>query len=343
MAPEAGLLRRPVNVDHLLVDRALIARLVPDDLREDAVLDVRDGLFDALAAVAGAVAVTQLVRLERAGRRAGRHGGPGGGAVVEADLDLHGRVAARVEDLARDNCFDGGHAGSSCQWRAPCGADDVVVQDGRHVATDAPPYAGDGVSVSRPDRAGGTGSVGYASTNLSRIRIALPSKPDNELASTNVTGQIGCVPAAPRPGRSVRPRRPPLGAGSRPALLVVLGLTACAAIAVATACDNIAAANGATGNQEFVQEIADAVDGGVVDRVHGGLRVGWRWHGHGRTVARDRSGRLHLPDRRAVRDVRKGHPMHERGRPSEPAAGRGRASWRRHPISRAADSSGPTR
>jgi len=92
--------------------------------------------------------------------------------------------------------------------------------------------------------------------NLSRIQIALPSKPDNELASTNVTGQIGCVPAAPRPDRFVRPRRTPLGAGPRPALLVVLGLTACAAIAVATACDNIAAANGATGNQEFVQEIA---------------------------------------------------------------------------------------
>jgi hypothetical protein len=36
----------------------------------------------------------------------------------------------------------------------------------------------------------------------------------------------------------------------------VLGLVACAAICVATACDNVAAADGATGNQEFVQEIA---------------------------------------------------------------------------------------
>src|SRR5882757_4069066 len=91
--------------------------------------------------------------------------------------------------------------------------------------------------------------------NLSRIQIALATKPDNELASKKAAGQIGCVPSHPRPDRSVRPRRTPLGAGSRPALLVVLGLTACAAIAVATACDNVAAANGATGNQEFVQEI----------------------------------------------------------------------------------------
>jgi len=88
------------------------------------------------------------------------------------------------------------------------------------------------------------------------MRLALSSKPDNELASTKVTGQIGCVPADPRPDRSVRPRRTPIGAGSRPALLVVVGLAAFVSIATATSCDTVAAANGATGNQEFVQEIA---------------------------------------------------------------------------------------
>jgi hypothetical protein len=36
----------------------------------------------------------------------------------------------------------------------------------------------------------------------------------------------------------------------------VLGLAACSAIAVATACNTIAAANSASGNQEFVQQIA---------------------------------------------------------------------------------------
>lgn len=92
--------------------------------------------------------------------------------------------------------------------------------------------------------------------NLSRIQIALPSKPDNELASTKVTGQIGCVPADPRPDRSVRARRTPIGAGSRPVLLIVVGLAAFVSIATATSCDTVAAANGATSNQAFVQEIA---------------------------------------------------------------------------------------
>jgi len=64
------------------------------------------------------------------------------------------------------------------------------------------------------------------------------------------------VPADPRPDRSIRARRAPIGAGSRPALLVVVGLAAFVSIATATSCDTVAAANGATGNQEFVQEIA---------------------------------------------------------------------------------------
>ena len=88
---EVRLLRRAVEVEHLLVDGALVARLVPDDLGEDPLLDVVDGLLDALAAVALRVAVAQFVRLERAGRRAGRDGRAGGRAVVQADLHLDRR------------------------------------------------------------------------------------------------------------------------------------------------------------------------------------------------------------------------------------------------------------
>jgi hypothetical protein len=64
------------------------------------------------------------------------------------------------------------------------------------------------------------------------------------------------VPAESRPGRSSRPRRTPIGVGSRPVLLAVAGLAVGVLTAAATGCDTIAAANGATGNQEFVQEIA---------------------------------------------------------------------------------------
>jgi hypothetical protein len=69
----------------------------------------------ALAVVA-AVAVAQLDRLVGAGGRARRHRGPTEGAVLEGDVDLHGRVAAAVEDLACGDVDDGGHGGFS--WRS---------------------------------------------------------------------------------------------------------------------------------------------------------------------------------------------------------------------------------
>ena len=47
-----------------------------------------------------AAAVAQLDRLVHAGRRAGRDGGAADGARLEQHVDLDGRVAARVEDLA---------------------------------------------------------------------------------------------------------------------------------------------------------------------------------------------------------------------------------------------------
>ena len=71
-------------------------------------------LQDALAAVARLVAVAQLDRLVRAGRGARRHGRPADRAVVEDDVDLDRRVAARIEDLARvDDSMSGAHASSA--------------------------------------------------------------------------------------------------------------------------------------------------------------------------------------------------------------------------------------
>ena len=72
----------------------------PEQRRADDVDDVVDGRQDALAAVAALVAVAQLDRLVGAGGGARRDGRPADGAVVEDDVDLDGRVAARVEDLA---------------------------------------------------------------------------------------------------------------------------------------------------------------------------------------------------------------------------------------------------
>jgi hypothetical protein len=91
---EAGLVGGAVDVEHLLVDQPLLAGLVAEELVDDALLDVVDGLLDALTCVPVGVPVAQLECLEGARRGARRHRGPGDRAVVETDLDLDGRVAA---------------------------------------------------------------------------------------------------------------------------------------------------------------------------------------------------------------------------------------------------------
>ena len=108
---EARLGRRPVELDHRDVDLALLARVHPADAVGDLAVDVRDGAGDALAEPRVA-AVAQLDRLVLAGRRAGRHGGRPERTRLEADLDLDGRVAARVEHLAGVDVDDRAHADS---------------------------------------------------------------------------------------------------------------------------------------------------------------------------------------------------------------------------------------
>ena len=83
----------------------------------DLVLDVADRLLNTLAQVAALVAVAQLDRFERAGGGAGRDRGAADRAVVQPDLDLDGRVAPRVEDLAGADVGDRAHAFSvSLAW-----------------------------------------------------------------------------------------------------------------------------------------------------------------------------------------------------------------------------------
>ncbi len=71
------------------------------------------GLQHALAAVARLVAVAQFHRLVRAGGGAGRHRRAAERAAVEHHVDLDGRIAAAVEDLAGDDVGDGGHGFAS--------------------------------------------------------------------------------------------------------------------------------------------------------------------------------------------------------------------------------------
>src|SRR3712207_2490551 len=123
---QAGLVRRPVEVQQPLVDQPLLAGVVADQLGTDDVEDAVDGLGHALAAVA-LTAVPELHRLEGAGGGAAGHGGPRDRPVVEGDLDLHGGVSARVEDLPRAYGVDAGHGEqpsqpTAFQRRAPLGS-----------------------------------------------------------------------------------------------------------------------------------------------------------------------------------------------------------------------------
>jgi len=65
----------------------------------------------AFLAIGGAalVAVAALHGLELPGGRPGRHGRTTHGAVVQTDLDLDGRVATGVQDLAGDDRIDDSH------------------------------------------------------------------------------------------------------------------------------------------------------------------------------------------------------------------------------------------
>ncbi len=105
---QARLVRRAVERDERRVEAALVVGVEAGDRRGDLAVDVRDRLRDALAAP-GLAAVAQLGRLELARRGARRHGRAAGGAGAQDELDLDGRVAAAVEDLAGVNAIDLAH------------------------------------------------------------------------------------------------------------------------------------------------------------------------------------------------------------------------------------------
>ncbi len=106
---EAALGRRAVEVDERLVEALLIGGVAAGDRASDLVVDVRDGLRDALAEVGGA-AVAELRGLELTRRGAGRHRGAGLSTAAQLDVDLDGGVATAVEDLASVDGLDRAHA-----------------------------------------------------------------------------------------------------------------------------------------------------------------------------------------------------------------------------------------
>jgi len=99
---ETLLVVGPVHLDQDGVDDALVTGVELLDGGAEVVDNGVNGLADTLALVAGLVAVAQLERLEGARRCAGRNCRAADRAIRQQDLDLDGRIAAGVKNLA---CF----------------------------------------------------------------------------------------------------------------------------------------------------------------------------------------------------------------------------------------------
>ena len=91
---ELGLGGGAVEVDHPLVQRALVRGVQAQHLRCDAGHDVADGRENPFAAVALGALVAQLQGFPRAGRRPGRYRGAAHGAAGQVHVHLDGRVSA---------------------------------------------------------------------------------------------------------------------------------------------------------------------------------------------------------------------------------------------------------
>src|SRR5207248_1614576 len=98
VSSQTRLVRRAVQFAEKTVDALLFGGRNTDEPRSDFVADVGDGLADALAAIAGRVAVAQLDGLMTAGAGAGWDDGPTARAAFAMDIDLDGRIAATVEN-----------------------------------------------------------------------------------------------------------------------------------------------------------------------------------------------------------------------------------------------------
>ena len=98
--------RRSIEFDHLLVDGPLVEDAHAFDHGSDAFVDIGHGFQRAFAQVAALVAVTEFEGFIFTGAGAARNGGTAHDATFQGYINLHGRIAARVEDLSCKNFFN---------------------------------------------------------------------------------------------------------------------------------------------------------------------------------------------------------------------------------------------
>ena len=100
---ELGLVGGTVRGNQRGIDGTLVEGVEAGDGIGALVVDVLDGLRDALAQIAALVAIAQLASLKGTGRSARRHHRATEATVLEHNLDLDGGIAAAVEHLATVN------------------------------------------------------------------------------------------------------------------------------------------------------------------------------------------------------------------------------------------------
>ena len=94
------LVGRAVRGDQGGVDRTLIKGVHTDHGVRALLVHMVDGLGNALAQIAIAIAIAQLNSLKSTGGSAGGHHRTAKGAIIEHNFHLNGGIAARVQDLA---------------------------------------------------------------------------------------------------------------------------------------------------------------------------------------------------------------------------------------------------
>ncbi len=108
---QLGLVRRAVQRDHGLVEQPLVGGVHALQLGRNHGFHVGHGLQHALAQVVALVAVAQFHGLMLAGGSARRHDGAAQCAAFQNYVRFHGRIAARVQNLAGANGNNLSHIG----------------------------------------------------------------------------------------------------------------------------------------------------------------------------------------------------------------------------------------
>ena len=121
---ELALVGGAVEFAHDGIEFALVAGVHALEFGGDDLVDVVDGLENALADVTRLVAVAQFDGLVLAGGGSAGHCGAAAGAAFEDDIGFDGRIATGVKNFARKNQFDLGHGYESFvsgRWISPSG------------------------------------------------------------------------------------------------------------------------------------------------------------------------------------------------------------------------------